>query len=145
MNRIQVQFVALVGAATLAASALGQTSDHVACDGSSTAVRLSNRANILLNQNSPNPFADQTTISYKLPDKMKKAQLIFHDAQGKLIKAVDITSRGGRSNARGDDDAECTGIGRVIVFADDLAHGSYTYALVVDGRVVGSKTMVTSE
>ena len=31
MNRVQVQFVALLGAATLAAPALGQTDDHVAC------------------------------------------------------------------------------------------------------------------
>src|SRR5882724_7204534 len=31
MNRVQVQLVALLGAATLAAPALGQTDDHVAC------------------------------------------------------------------------------------------------------------------
>jgi len=31
MNRVQVQFVALLGAAALAAPALGQTGDHVAC------------------------------------------------------------------------------------------------------------------
>jgi hypothetical protein len=76
---------------------------------------------------------------------MKKAQLMFYDAQGKLIKAVDITSRGGRSDGRGDDDAECTGIGRVIVFADDLGDGRYTYALVLDGGVRASKPMVKAE
>ena len=31
MNRVRLQFVALLGAVTLAASALGQTGDHVAC------------------------------------------------------------------------------------------------------------------
>jgi hypothetical protein len=31
MNRVQVQFVALLGAATLAAPARAQTGDHVAC------------------------------------------------------------------------------------------------------------------
>jgi len=31
MNRVQVRFVALLGAAALAAPALGQTGDHVAC------------------------------------------------------------------------------------------------------------------
>jgi len=31
MNRVRLQFVALLGAATLAPSALGQTGDHVAC------------------------------------------------------------------------------------------------------------------
>jgi len=145
MNRLQVQLVALLGAATLTAPALGQTSDHAACYGSSTEVRLSNRESIVLDQNSPNPFAHETTISYKLPDKVTKAELMFYDARGKFIRAVDLTSRGGRSDARGDTDAECTGIGRVTVFADDLNAGLYTYTLVVDARVVGSKTMVKSE
>ena len=31
MNRVQVRFVALLGAAALAAPALGETGDHVAC------------------------------------------------------------------------------------------------------------------
>jgi len=32
----------------------------------------------------------------------------------------------------------------VSVFGDDLRYGSYTYVLVVDGRVLGSKTMMKS-
>jgi hypothetical protein len=40
-------------------------------------------------QNSLNPFGRETTISYELPDKMKEARLMFYDAQGKLVKAVD--------------------------------------------------------
>jgi hypothetical protein len=144
MNRVQVQFVALLGAATLAAPALGQTGDQVACYASSTTVKLSNTENVILNQNSPNPFGQETTITYKLPHTAKTATLLFHDAQGALIKKVDIASRGSRSDSPDDEDAECAGTGQVFVFADDLKDGLYTYALVVDGRTADSKKMVKS-
>ncbi|HTL82228.1 MAG TPA: T9SS type A sorting domain-containing protein, partial [Bacteroidia bacterium] len=74
-----------------------------------------------------NPFAEQTTITYNLPSTTKKAQMLFYDAQGKLIKAVELTG---------------TGKGQLNVFADDLSNGIYTYALVVDGQVMDSKRMV---
>ena len=146
MNAARIRLVALLGAATVATRALGQTPDHVAaCDSSpSTTIRLSNRENIILNQNSPNPFAEQTTITYKLPDTVKTAKMLFYDARGELIKAVDLTYRRSRSDDRGDEIGECAGEGRLFVFADDLRAGLYTYALVVDERKVTSKQMVKS-
>jgi len=135
----RLQFVMLAGAMIFAVPALAQFSDHVACSAPYTEVRLSNTNTSVLNQNSPNPFGHETTISYKLPDKMKEARLMFYDARGKLMKVLDITR-----TAVGDEDAECTGLGRVTVFGDDLRDGNYTYVLVVDGRVVGSKTMMKS-
>jgi hypothetical protein len=135
-----LQFVTLAGAFIFAAPAVAQTGDRVACNAPYTDVRLSNKGTSDLHQNSPNPFTHQTTISYKLPDKMREAQLIFYDAQGKPMKAVDITR-----TAVGGEDAQCTGLGRVTVFGDDLRFGSYKYVLVVDGQVVGSKTMMKSE
>ena len=145
MNGARVRFLALLGAATLAARALGQTADHVAaCYGPSTTVRLSDRENFVLNQNSPNPFAEQTTITYKLPDAVKTAKIVFYDAHGRLMKAVDLTSRRGRSDDRGDEIAECAGEGRLFVFGDDLSDGLYTYALVIDQRTVDSKRMIKS-
>jgi hypothetical protein len=135
-----LQFVTLAGAAIFAAPAFAYTGDRVACSVPFTEVRLSNENTSVLHQNSPNPFAHQTTIGYKLPDKMQEARLIFYDAQGKLMKAVDITR-----TAAGGENAQCTGLGRVTVFGDDLRDGNYTYVLVVDGRVVGSKTMTKSE
>jgi len=145
MNAARSRFVTLLGAATLATRALGQTGDHVAaCYSPSTAVRLSNSETIVLNQNSPNPFAEQTTITYKLPDTVKTAKMLFYDAQGELIKAVNLTSHRSRSNDRGDEIAGCAGEGRLFIFADDLRAGLYTYALVVDERKVSSKQMVKS-
>jgi hypothetical protein len=145
MNAARIRFVALLGAATLATRALGQTGDHVAaCYSPSTTVSLRNRENTVLNQNSPNPFAEETTITYKLPDTVKTAKMLFYDAQGELIKAVDLRSRRGRSDDRRDEIAACAGEGRLFIFADDLRAGRYTYTLVVDERTVDSKQMLKS-
>jgi len=145
MNAARLRLVTLLGAATLATRALGQTPDHVAaCYSPSTTVRLSNSENIILNQNSPNPFAEQTTITYKLPDTVKTAKMLFYDTQGELIKAIDLTSRRSRSDDRRDEIAECAGEGRLFIFADDLRAGLYTYTLVVDERTVSSKQMAKS-
>ena len=143
MYRTHVQLMALLGAVAMVPPALAQTADHVVCDGVSTTVRLRNEARVALDQNSPNPFAHETTIGYTLPDKLARAQLLFYDARGKLLRAIDVTARG--SDDGGEADAECAGTGRVVVFGDDLADGPYRYALVLDGRVVDSKTMVKSE
>ena len=90
-------------------------------------VELSDRNNIVLNQNVPNPFAERTIISYSIPETVSKAQINFYDGQGKLINSVDIVERG---------------IGQINVFASDLSTGVYTYSLVADGQVVSTKRMV---
>ncbi len=92
-----------------------------------TDVTLTNSESVVLNQNVPNPFAEQTTITYNLPESVQKAQLLFYDATGKLIKSVDLTARGN---------------GQINVFANDLSNGIYSYALVVDGQIADTKRMV---
>ncbi len=93
-------------------------------------VTLTNSHSIVLQQNVPNPFAEQTTISFLLPESVVKAQMLFYDAQGKLIKAVDLEGRGA---------------GQLNVFADDLSNGVYSYALVADGQVIDTKQMVKTK
>lgn len=95
-----------------------------------TDVTLTNATSIVLNQNVPNPFAEQTVISYYLPESTVKAQMLFYDANGKLIKVVDLEGRGQ---------------GQLNVFADDLSNGIYSYALVADGQIADSKTMVKTK
>ncbi len=90
------------------------------------AVVLSNNT-IILNQNVPNPFAEQTTIKYNITEDFTKAQILFYDANGKLIQSTDITVKGE---------------GQLNVFADDLTSGTYSYALVVDGKVIETKKML---
>ena len=92
-----------------------------------TNIELKDAQSIVLEQNVPNPFAEQTSINYFLPDEVNKAQLLFYNAQGKLIQSLELTQKGK---------------GSVNVFASDLSNGIYTYTLVVDGKVIETKKMV---
>ena len=94
---------------------------------SSMDVKLSDVQAIVLNQNQPNPFAQETTITYFLTDDVSKAQMLFYNASGTLIKSVELTQRGQ---------------GQLNVFAQDLTSGMYTYTLVVDGQIFATKKMV---
>jgi hypothetical protein len=93
----------------------------------SQAVELSDKNAIVLNQNVPNPFAESTVINYNIPSDFAKAQIIFSTSDGKIIKSVDVTSKGR---------------GTLNVFANDLSSGMYTYTLVVDGKTIDTKKMV---
>jgi trimeric autotransporter adhesin len=82
---------------------------------------------IVLNQNVPNPFAEQTTISYSINEDFSKAQILFYDANDRLIQVTDIAGKG---------------FVQLSIFADDLTTGVYSYALVVDGKVIETKKIV---
>ncbi|WP_343635835.1 tail fiber domain-containing protein [Fluviicola sp.] len=90
-------------------------------------VTLSNRNAIVLDQNVPNPFAEQTTINFSIPETVKKAQIHFYDGNGRFMNSVEVTERG---------------LGSVTVFGSDLSTGVYTYTLVADGQVVATKKMM---
>jgi hypothetical protein len=104
-----------------------QTNDVVNPDVHQQDVELSNKEYVVLNQNVPNPFAEQTTISYVIPESAQDAQIIFYDAIGKMIKSVVISERGN---------------GRLNVYADDLSSGVYSYSLFVDSKLIDTKKMV---
>jgi hypothetical protein len=95
-----------------------------------TDVELSNKDIVVLNQNVPNPFAEQTTITYNIPEKSGFAQIIFNDMKGQIIKVVDVKTKGH---------------GQLNVFANDLSTGMYSYSLYVDGKLVDTKKMVKTE
>ncbi|HEY1040924.1 MAG TPA: tail fiber domain-containing protein [Bacteroidia bacterium] len=93
-------------------------------------IELSDKDAIVLNQNVPNPFAEQTTITYNISEKAGFAQIMFIDMKGQVIKVVDIKTKGK---------------GILNVFANDLSTGMYTYSLYVDGKLIDTKKMVKSE
>jgi len=90
-------------------------------------VQLSDKNNIILNQNVPNPFAEKTVVSYSIPESVGRAQIHFYDGKGTLINIVDIVERGS---------------GEINVYANDLSSGVYTYSLVADGQIVSTKRMM---
>lgn len=95
-----------------------------------TDVELSNKNVVVLDQNVPNPFAEQTAISYYLPDNVTRAQIIFWEQSGKIIKAVDLREKGK---------------GTLNIFANDLSSGIYTYSLIIDGQTIETKKMVKAK
>ena len=90
-------------------------------------VKLQNQTAIVLDQNVPNPFSEQTVINFSVPESVQKAQIHFYNGDGKLMQSVDVAQRG---------------LGSLTVFGSDLSSGVYTYTLVADGRVVATKKMV---
>jgi hypothetical protein len=96
----------------------------------SQTVTVSNQKAIVLNQNSPNPFKEQTSITFQIPEYVKSAQIVFIDNLGNILNQVEITERG---------------YGELIVYAQDLSSGLYTYYLVADGKTVESKKMVVAK
>jgi hypothetical protein len=93
-------------------------------------VKLSTENAIILNQNDPNPFAEETDITYFLPETVGNATIMFYDNTGVIIKSVQLQSKGN---------------GTLHVYASDLSSGMYTYALIVDGKMIDSKKMMKTK
>jgi len=91
---------------------------------------LSSANAIILNQNDPNPFSEQTRITYNIPESVKKADIIFYTNSGVVLKTVTISERG---------------IGQMNVYASDLSSDVYIYSLVADGKTIDTKKMVVNK
>jgi hypothetical protein len=100
----------------------GGTPNHLTVELSSTQV-------VILEQNVPNPFAEQTSISYFIPENIRSAQMVFTDVLGNPVKTVDVKS----------------GYGTVTVFAQNLTSGQYSYSLIIDGKVAETKRMIKTK
>jgi hypothetical protein len=93
-------------------------------------VELSNGDAIVLEQNIPNPFNENSSIKYYIPENINYAQIIFTDIQGRIIKTLDINQ---------------TGHGQLKVYAANLSQGIYQYSILVDGKVIDTKKMVVEK
>lgn len=96
-------------------------------------VELENVKAIVLNQNEPNPFAEQTTITWNIStddSSPLNAMLMFYDNTGSILKTVKINE---------------TGPGTLLVYGSKLSQGIYTYSLVVNNKTIDSKKMVKSK
>ena len=82
---------------------------------------------IILDQNSPNPFAEQTTITYTIPESVHDAKIMFYTNNGTILKTIEVTERGA---------------GSVVVYASNLSEGLYSYTLIADGKIIDTKKMI---
>lgn len=80
-----------------------------------------------LSQNAPNPFNGATSINYVIPQDAKAAKINIYDMNGQLLRKETITHLGN---------------GTLKVNADNIPSGTYTYNLVVDGKVIGTNKMI---
>lgn len=97
--------------------------------GNNIDVTLSSRG-IVLRQNDPNPFSEETTIEYFIPDDAQQVKIIFTDMIGNILKEVQIPEKGK---------------GQLNVYASDLSSGIYTYTIVANGITIDSKRMVKTK
>ena len=81
-------------------------------------------------QNLPNPFSEKTVIRYELPKMAGNAYLQVFDVSGRMLQNITLP--------------HAQEIGQIEISAGELTPGSYTYSLVVSGKVVDSKRMVVT-
>ena len=83
-----------------------------------------------LYQNAPNPFKESTTIKLEIPQTVASAMVCIYDLNGRQLKCLTVSGRGTTS---------------VQIFGNELTAGMYHYALIADGALVDSKTMILTE
>ncbi len=81
-----------------------------------------------LEQNSPNPLTNKTSIRYNIPTTATSAQLVITDMNGNTVKQMSLAK----------------GRGSVDVDASVLANGTYNYSLFVNGTKVDTKRMIVA-
>jgi hypothetical protein len=89
----------------------------------------SNLNGCYLIQNRPNPFNQETVISYSVPIKRAHASILFFDMNGKLItsKVIDTDKKS------------------IIISSTEFMPGMYFYSLIVNGEEVDTKKMILTE
>lgn len=98
-------------------------------NGSETVAATGTRSNTaaILNQNTPNPAASETVISYYIPNEITTAMIMIVDLKGEVKMKFDNPTRG---NAK------------VQINAGDLEPGTYFYSLFCDNEFVATRKMI---
>lgn len=108
----------------------GQTNSGIDPEGNGIAhqtVELRNLKLIYLGQNIPNPYSNQTSIPYYIPNDVSNAVITFYDHLGRIISFVEIIGRGE---------------GQLTTLTSNLEDGTYLYSLVADEILIDTKKMV---
>ena len=84
----------------------------------------------ILYQNQPNPFSEETLISFLIPDGVIDAQLYICNMNGNLLKSISINERGS---------------GSVKVNGNEFNAGMYLYSLVIDNKIIDTKQMLLTK
>jgi hypothetical protein len=85
---------------------------------------------MILYQNAPNPFNENTFVKCYVPNSIKSAQLCVYNMQGAQLKCLEIAERGAID---------------IKIEAGALASGIYTYILIGDGKTSDAKQMILTK
>ncbi|CAN5388224.1 hypothetical protein BH10BAC2_BH10BAC2_44430 [soil metagenome] len=115
-------------------NALKKTTGNTAATNTAPSVTEVNAINVKLSttsleQNTPNPLRNNTSIRYNIPADAKNASLLITDINGKSIKQLIVKG----------------GSGVINIDASSLNAGTYNYTLVIDGRIIETKRMVVAK
>lgn len=80
-----------------------------------------------LEQNTPNPFSQNTEIKYYIPESSDAASLYIYNMNGIQIKNFKIAEKG---------------YGKVTINGSELQPGMYLYTLIVDGLEIDTRRMI---
>ena len=85
---------------------------------------------MIIYQNAPNPFNENTFVRCYIPKSVNKAQFCVYDMQGVQIKCLDVSERGNIE---------------VKIDAGVLSSGIYTYLLIGDSKTSYAKNMILTK
>lgn len=83
-----------------------------------------------LYQNNPNPFTEETVISYIVPVEAQQASIYIYNMLGEQLSKYDIST---------------FGEGNITISANELYVGTFLYSLVVDGKLIDTKQMIITQ
>jgi len=92
--------------------------------------QLNQTETIMLEQNIPNPFTNETVIKYTLPQEVNTAYMAVYDLSGKQVTRFVLNPRGSAA---------------LTITSEKLAAGMYIYSIIADGVILDSKRMVVAE
>ena len=80
-----------------------------------------------LQQNTPNPFSQTTTIGYSLAENVQKAMICIYDMNGAQLKCIPLN---------------ITSTGNITINGNELKPGMYLYSLITDRQLIDTKRLV---
>ena len=93
---------------------------------SNNATATANSLGFFMSQNNPNPFTDQTVITYRLPNGTTTAEIAIFDMTGKPVKSYFVSS----SQTE------------VTIKSSDIGTGLFIYSLVQNGQELITKRLI---
>ena len=83
-----------------------------------------------LNQNVPNPFSENTTITCYVPSGSTNPIIAIYNLEGQELKTFTLAN---------------TGINQVVIGGGTLAVGDYLYSLIISGQRIDTKKMTLTK